>query len=207
MPHCMIDLETWGTAPGCAIASIGAVMFDPVEGLIAGKEFYRNIDLQSCLDRGLRMEGQTVEWWMDDNKEKARRSLKGDKQALNVVLNDFRGWFISNSGYYIWSHGASFDTPIVEVGFRACGTRQMPWDFWNIRDTRTIYDLAGVKPDRAVGVHHNSLDDARTQAETVVKSWRMLKGISVVIPAPVPIKPEYAPASETQPTDNQSLNF
>jgi len=30
----MLDLETWGTHPGCDIRSIGAVVFDPVAGLI-----------------------------------------------------------------------------------------------------------------------------------------------------------------------------
>ena len=30
--HVMLDLETWGTRPGCDIRSIGAVVFDPVKG-------------------------------------------------------------------------------------------------------------------------------------------------------------------------------
>ena len=30
----MIDLETWGTEPGCDIRSIGAVVFDPLTGKI-----------------------------------------------------------------------------------------------------------------------------------------------------------------------------
>lgn len=34
--HVMLDLETWGTAPGCDIRSIGACVFDPVGGYVAG---------------------------------------------------------------------------------------------------------------------------------------------------------------------------
>ncbi len=34
--HVMIDLETWGTSPGCDIRSIGACVFDPVTGYVAG---------------------------------------------------------------------------------------------------------------------------------------------------------------------------
>lgn len=31
----MLDLETWGTRPGCDIRSIGAVVFDPVSDELA----------------------------------------------------------------------------------------------------------------------------------------------------------------------------
>lgn len=34
MLHVMIDLETWGTKPGCDIRSIGAVVFDPLTGML-----------------------------------------------------------------------------------------------------------------------------------------------------------------------------
>lgn len=34
--HIMLDLETWGTEPGCDIRSIGACVFDPVAGTIGG---------------------------------------------------------------------------------------------------------------------------------------------------------------------------
>ena len=43
MTHIMVDLETWGTAPGCDIRSIGAVVFDPVAGTL-GATFYVNVE-------------------------------------------------------------------------------------------------------------------------------------------------------------------
>jgi len=36
MIHVMLDLETWGKRPGCDIRSIGACVFDPVAGTVAG---------------------------------------------------------------------------------------------------------------------------------------------------------------------------
>lgn len=36
--HIMLDLETWGTEPGCDIRSIGACVFDPVAGWVADME-------------------------------------------------------------------------------------------------------------------------------------------------------------------------
>jgi len=38
--HVMFDLETWGTTPGSALRSIGAVEFDPM-GKDIGRTFYR----------------------------------------------------------------------------------------------------------------------------------------------------------------------
>ncbi len=61
MNHLMLDLETWGTAPGSALRSIGAVFFD-LDGK-TGETFYRNIDKQSCLDAGLKIDPATVSWW------------------------------------------------------------------------------------------------------------------------------------------------
>ena len=46
----MIDLETMGNTPGCAIISIGAVEFSE-EGL--GAEFYCTIDLEDSVKCGL----------------------------------------------------------------------------------------------------------------------------------------------------------
>lgn len=44
-----------------------------------------------------------------------------------------------------------------------------------MRDTRTLFDLAGVKVDRGSGTHHNALDDACAQAEATVKALTILK--------------------------------
>lgn len=37
--HVSLDLETWGTTPGCDIRSIGACVFDPVTGYVAGHDY------------------------------------------------------------------------------------------------------------------------------------------------------------------------
>lgn len=42
--HIMLDLETWGTTPGCDIRSIGACAFDPVTGEVHGWNVERDDD-------------------------------------------------------------------------------------------------------------------------------------------------------------------
>ncbi len=59
MKHVMIDLETMGNKPGCAILSLGAVDFGQDKDkrwLMGDKTFYRELNLQSCIDAGLHID-------------------------------------------------------------------------------------------------------------------------------------------------------
>lgn len=169
--HIMVDLETMGSRPGSVIASIGAVVFDPVAGTL-GEAFYRTIKLSSCADVGLRFDGDTVGWWLRQGDE-ARAALFVEPSPLAAVLNEFYAWWRARNGAFFWSHGANFDDPILAEAFRAIGGGP-PWKYWDSRCTRTVFDLAGVKPDRAAGVHHTALDDAKAQAAAVNHAYRIL---------------------------------
>src|SRR5580765_7821917 len=124
MENVMLDLETWGTCPGCAIRSIGAVVFDPISGE-TGEEFYANVDDVSCLDIGLVKELQTIDWWRQQTKE-AQESLLKDPLPIMEVIDRFRQWFIRSRGIFIWSQGANFDEPIIHAAFRRT-KRFAPW--------------------------------------------------------------------------------
>jgi hypothetical protein len=50
--HLMLDIETMGNESFSSIVSIGALEFD-IETGKTGREFYVNVDLQSCMDLGL----------------------------------------------------------------------------------------------------------------------------------------------------------
>lgn len=167
----MNDLETLGTAPGCVILSIGAVVFDPITGRM-GAEFYRNIDRASCLAIGLTIDDDTAAWWREPSQE-ARDRLEVNPQPILEVLADFTAWWSDVGGRRFWGHGAGFDEPILRAAYKAAGL-SAPWSFSRSRDTRTIYDLANVAPNRDVGVHHDALVDARNQAVAVCDAFRKL---------------------------------
>jgi len=167
----MIDTETLGTVPGSAILSVGAVMFGPA-GL--GAEFYAPVLLASCTDAGLVIDPVTVAWWMKQGDEARAAAFRSDAAPLRVVLKDFSDWFLEQRARKPWCHGATFDVPVMEAAYRACGMAP-PWDFWNVRDTRTLYDLAGLKVDRSEGTHHNALDDAIAQAKAAAQAMRVLR--------------------------------
>jgi len=173
MRHVMLDLETWGTTPGSALRSIGAVSFE--FGGAVGDSFYRNIDEQSCLDRGLTVDPQTNAWWLRQ-PEQARAALLDNQQPLLKVVVEFHRWFLfEQDAQFVWSQGGNFDEPLWAAAARACGER-LPWKFWDARCTRTIYHAAEFDPRsmKREGVHHNALDDALFQIACVQESYRRL---------------------------------
>lgn len=169
--HCMIDIETLGTAPGSIILSIGAVMFDPLgDGL--GAEFYANIDPVDAQARGPTIDASTVLWWFDQTED-ARVHLKPMRLPLDHVLGGLAAFQRDHRTRRVWGHGATFDPVLLDAAYRACGLKT-PWRPYDARDTRTLYELAGVKPDRAAGLHHDALDDAKAQALAVQAAMRAL---------------------------------
>lgn len=173
--NCSLDLETFGTRPGCAIRSIGAVMFDPHSGEM-GAEFYANISDASCVAAGLHVDPDTVAWWKKQSAQ-AQDALMSDQKTLTEVAVAFDAFWRSNRAMFVWSHGANFDEPLWSAAMHAIG-RKVPWKFWDSRCTRTAYDLASFNPKTVsrAGTHHNALDDAKYQALCVQKAYQRVQG-------------------------------
>jgi exodeoxyribonuclease VIII len=176
--HVMIDLETLGRRPGCAIASIGAMDFDPAGGddFIAG-EFYRAIDWQNS---GLALEPDTVSWWLGQPAE-ARIELCAPAEglwALNPALWGLIGYLDRHcdKDLVLWCQGASFDFPILGAAYDHCGIAR-PWEYWQERDARTIIKLADLpKWERAEADKHHALRDAAHQVRCVQVALKALRG-------------------------------
>jgi len=171
-PHIMVDLETMGATPGSAIISLGAVAFDPVAGTL-GEEFYRVISLRSCDRAGLTIEPDTVLWWLRQSDAARAQLASPDAETLADVLGWFAAWWRRQRGQFIWGHGANFDEPLLSWAFRAAHVA-VPWKYWDARCTRTLFALTGERPDRDKGVHHNALDDAKAQAQAVIRAYAKL---------------------------------
>jgi hypothetical protein len=178
----MLDLETWGTASGCAIRSVGAVMFDPTSSAL-GEKYYANIEDASCEAIGLRRSQSTVDWWESPKMRDAASVFLIDRRNIKEVLGEFSAFFRMNGAIRVWSQGANFDEPILSAVFVAAGVVNkdggpaVPWKFWDSRCTRTAYAMAGLNYNREprLGTAHNALDDAVHQAKLVQKAYRMLR--------------------------------
>lgn len=159
----MLDLETMGTRAGAAIISIGAVLFDPRGNEVVG-QYYQVIDHASCVKYGLKIDPDTILWWMRQS-DAARGALCNpsiDRVDLKEALVDFACW-LPSKGVRIWGNGSDFDNTILGAAYDAVGMPQ-PWNFWNNRCYRTVKNMKPSVELERVGTYHNALDDAKSQA-------------------------------------------
>ena len=178
MQEVMIDLETLSTQYNAVILTIGAIKFDR-DGKIndikkLNKEiFYRRITIDSCKELGLHVDSKTVDWWKSLDQKIYDEAFGKDRISLRDALIEFSIWF--GKLEKVWSNGAGFDIPILENAYRVCGL-QTPWKFWNVRDTRTMYDLANItKKDLGDENEHHAVYDCWRQIYGVQESMRRLK--------------------------------
>lgn len=180
--ECMIDIETFATTPNSAIATIGAIKFNRNDSIIGAHKidtFYVKIKRDSCTRLGMYVDPETVKWWLKQSED-AKREIFGDedrtdiKEALLMLSEFVKG---HNN---IWANSPNFDCVILENAFRKCGMSE-PWKFWNLRDCRTVYDLAqtNLKTFSKSGTAHNALNDCYFQILCLQKSFEKLKVIQL----------------------------
>tara|TARA_B100001059_G_scaffold5659_2_gene4768 strand:+ start:10358 stop:10894 length:537 start_codon:yes stop_codon:yes gene_type:complete len=177
MTDVMIDLETMSTEPNAVVLTIGAVKFNrrgPKKSLDKLDQFYRRIKIKSCLEAGLHISSETKEWWeMQGDEARYEAFTHKDRVLLVQALKEFSVWF--RGARCIWSHGATFDCVILEQAYKACDI-PCPWMFWAARDTRTLFDLAGIRiKDFPIKVEHHALYDAFRQVLATKASIKKLK--------------------------------
>jgi len=176
MNHIMLDLETMGFKGDAAIISIGAIAFDP-ENDTLGESFYVNVDLSSCIESGLTVDGATIEWWIQQSDE-AKAMLFKDAVELEEALTKFTDYILQFRNVKVWGNGLGFDNVIIKNAYKAVG-KERPWNDFQDRDMRTMIDITksifGSQPKVKKGVAHNALDDAIFQAKTICSYWQLLK--------------------------------
>ena len=170
----MVDLETMGNKSRAAIISIGAVEFDIETGETCDS-FHANVDLQSSLDVGLEVNGDTIEWWLQQSAEARERVLE-DTDSLGFVLSEFTRWFSElGRDVQVWGNSARFDLGILEDAYEALGW-SVPWNFRCERDLRTLVAFApeikaGLVPSFK-GVEHDPVDDCKFQITYATAIWQ-----------------------------------
>lgn len=186
----MLDIETLGTFMNAPVVTIGACFFDPMTGEI-GDKFYRKIDMVDAIRHGS-ANGDTLKWWFTQGAD-AQKELTSGKELLSEALKALSAFYNTGHVAAVWANGPSFDITILDYAYHKCLGKTAPWPFWNVRDVRTVVQLAEglVKKPAAFtkgGVAHNALDDCIFQVGYVSKMWQALRGkvpAASAKPAPV----------------------
>jgi DNA polymerase III epsilon subunit-like protein len=176
----MIDLETLDVTPTATILTIGAVKFDPFgddQKEKKAEKFYVRVDVDSCDRLGATVNPQTIEWWGNQSVE-AQNEAFDPANRISIEDAMTQLYKFCWGAKRVWSHGATFDIPICEFYFRKLG-RAIPWQFWEARCTRTLFDL-GVNPNRPPVLKHHALEDAWNQAVGVQNVFKTLKCSTMV---------------------------
>ena len=172
--HAMIDLETLGTAPDCAVLTIGGVKFNPNVISEPYQPFYYRFEVDEQLEKGRTVLDSTLEWWgqqADDVREEALGDA--DRTPVLEVLQALNKWCVGVDT--IWCQGPAFDIVILESMFKEYN-HHIPWPFWKIRDSRTLFGIMPVDPRKAIDfAAHNALEDCKVQALCVQQTLQKLQ--------------------------------
>lgn len=169
--HLMVDLETMAVTPRAVILTLGAVHFDPF-GDGYGESLYLRFDLDDQDKLGREIDPNTLDWWAKQDPKIMEEAFSSENRIpLIEAMDKFHkfAWGCTN----FWSHGSAFDLVILEDLYRQIG-RTPPWNFWQLRDTRTIFDL-GYDPEMPKEAKHDALQDAIRQSVGVQNIYAKLK--------------------------------
>ena len=156
----MIDIETVGTGPNACILTIAAQTFDPLSVGYQKQDYYARVDVDSQPDR--EVDDSTVEWWATQPEE-GRIPLKQALEELSKLCFHCK---------LTWANGTTFDMVILENAMKQLKL-PIPWQFWNVRDARTVYSLYPDLPKPRAS--HHALEDCRRQIDLLQQTLKHLK--------------------------------
>ena len=168
--HLMVDMETMAVSPNAVVLSLGAVHFDPY-GTGYSDSLYFRIDIDDQDALGREVDPNTITWWYSQPPEIMEEAFSPkDRIPLVEAMDRFHKFAWGCSAF--WSHGATFDLVILESIYCQLN-KPLPWNYWQLRDTRTLFDL-GHDPDMPQGSKHDALQDAIRQSVGVQNIYRKL---------------------------------
>jgi hypothetical protein len=182
----MVDLETMASSPRAAVASLGAVAFDPdgddtVTSLLdLRRRFYVNLDLRDQPNR--QFDGDTIYWWLSQPPATQQAILMTENRLkVGEALVRFSDWCHTWAAQRAWCLGATFDHVIIEDLYRSL-KRRNPIRYSNQLCARTIAKVADLeRPELPELVAHNALDDCVKQVIWLQQCFKKLRNPTTVV--------------------------
>ena len=176
----MLDLETLSTRPESVIVTIGAVKFNPQTDYIdLERGLYQrvNVDEQLALDRHVL--DSTLEWWMTQPEDVREEALGEDNRvSLDAMTRELNKFCVGVTN--IWCQGPAFDIVILENLYRQLN-KPVPWQFWQIRDSRTLFGVHGDPREKDRKAAHNALMDCYYQAIGVQQIYQKINDLTATV--------------------------
>lgn len=167
----MVDLETMAVTPRAVVLTLGAVHFNPY-GNGYGDKLYLRLDLDDQDKLNREIDPNTLDWWAKQDPKVMEEAFSPDNRVKLVdAMEQFKKFAWGCDAF--WAHGSLFDIAILEDIFRQI-QMPLPWNYWQIRDTRTLFDL-GWDPDMPQASKHDALQDAIRQSVGVQNVYSKLK--------------------------------
>ena len=169
----MLDLETLGTRPEAVILTLGAVKFNPYRISDPGPGLYIRPDVDEQIARGREVRDDTLQWWMEQAEDVREEALGdgNDRIKLEEMYRQLNKFLVGADS--IWCQGPAFDIVILENIYRQMGW-PTPWQFWQIRDSRTLFGVHGDPREKNKAGLHNALEDCVSQAQGVQQIYTKL---------------------------------
>tara|TARA_B100000989_G_C19462724_1_gene436944 strand:- start:294 stop:821 length:528 start_codon:yes stop_codon:yes gene_type:complete len=172
MIHAMIDLETLSTSPNAVILTVGGVKFDPNTQMKSYSEMYFRVDVDSQTKMGRDVMQDTVDWWSKQPKEISDEAFSdSNRVSLDEMIKSINKFSVGVDVF--WCQGPLFDYAILQDIYKQLG-HPAPWQYWQIRDSRTLFSLVPRDLNEKRQDLHNALEDCRFQAKKVQKVYRQL---------------------------------
>ena len=168
----MLDLETLSTQSDAVILTMGAIKFDPFTQTPSTGDFYLRINVDEQAALGRHIDDGTINWWGTQPADVRDEALSDENR---VTLDDFTNQlnkFLVGAGD-IWCQGPVFDIVILESLYKQLG-KPVPWQYWQIRDSRTLFGVHGDPRVKGKAGLHNALEDCKSQAGAVQQVYKNL---------------------------------
>ena len=167
----MLDIETLSTRPWSVILTLGAVKFSPWESDVDTESgLYVRPDVDEQLNMNRHVQDETVTWWGTQPDEVREEALgTNGRISINEMLDQLNRFLVGADN--IWCQGPAFDIVILEDLYRQMG-RPTPWQFWQIRDSRTLFSVHGDPREKGRHGAHNALIDCYYQARAVQQIYK-----------------------------------
>ena len=165
--HLMIDIEGLGTGPDAAILTIAAQSFDPFGTGYYDRHYYARITLESQENR--RIQDDTLAWWATQPEAQQEAFAEDNRIPLDQALDEL--YKLAWQHDYIWAQGPTYDINILEHAYKSYNKTQ-PWQFYRIRDSRTVLSLWPGRP--VPPTSHHALEDTRKQINILQQTLKHL---------------------------------